>query len=417
MSPALFRPYKPLLVAAVMVSLSLSRGPGTGGTGVAGAENLHCMFFGFPDLEYDGRDRTEPLTDRTFNKTIRAANAKSVVFFTDTEADDDEFDQYECFMQLSAQIMEKRGYKFFTVNTTQNAKLRKQEDVERGEDTIHVYKDKNQIEYFGVRDPDTFVSWLMDVPDEDLTIISDKEDRRDFEEMANTHTRLIGYFEPGSDALEEFEEAAEEFMGEVEFFAVVSKKWAKRFGLENVGEVHMYRPYEKKPIKLPKNVDTEEEFEAWVDKHKDPIMQKLSKQNYFNVWKDPEEDEFLILAFADDEEPEGRALIDLLVDLTNDNTDHAGKLEIVVIDPTEFPLMVDTWEEMFGVEIEGGPIIGYVDISEREGIWFDMDQLNLKDPQEYDEENEEVLQRWIDQILNGQISLDVSFKRLPDLLK
>ena len=36
-------------------------------------------------------------------------------------------------------------------------------EVDKGEDTIHVYKDGYQIEYHGVRDPETFVSWLMDV--------------------------------------------------------------------------------------------------------------------------------------------------------------------------------------------------------------------------------------------------------------
>lgn len=41
--------------------------------------------------------------------------------------------------------------------------LRKILDVEKGEDTIHIYKDGYKIEYFGVRDPETFVSWLMDV--------------------------------------------------------------------------------------------------------------------------------------------------------------------------------------------------------------------------------------------------------------
>lgn len=87
-------------------------------------------------------------------------------------------------LQLSAQVMNKRGYSFYTVNTTKEARLRIQEskmkikkssstfsqmqlrtisDVEKGEDTIHVYKDGYKIEYFGVRDPETFVSWLMDV--------------------------------------------------------------------------------------------------------------------------------------------------------------------------------------------------------------------------------------------------------------
>ncbi len=58
------------------------------------------MFMGYPELEYDGEDRTEPLTDRNFNKTVFSDGAKSIVFFNDVEADDDEFDQYECFLQV-----------------------------------------------------------------------------------------------------------------------------------------------------------------------------------------------------------------------------------------------------------------------------------------------------------------------------
>jgi hypothetical protein len=44
----------------------------------------------------------------------------------------------------------------------------------------------------------------------------------EFEEIEDEAVRIIGYFEPGSPALKEFEEAAEDFMGEIEFFAVVT---------------------------------------------------------------------------------------------------------------------------------------------------------------------------------------------------
>lgn len=72
----------------------------------------------------------------------------------------------------------------------------------------------------------------------------------------------------------------------------------------------------------------------------------------------------------------------------------------------EFPLMVDVWEEMFGIDIEESPQIGLVDISEKEGIWFDMSQLNLDDPKKHSENNLEALQTWVDQIMAGTISLD-----------
>jgi hypothetical protein len=47
--------------------------------------------------------------------------------------------------------MTKRGYNFYTVNTTKETRLRNQEEVDKGEDTIHVYKDGYKIEYNGIR--------------------------------------------------------------------------------------------------------------------------------------------------------------------------------------------------------------------------------------------------------------------------
>jgi hypothetical protein len=382
------------------------------------------MFLGYPDLEYDGKDRTEPLGDKNFNKTVFADGAKSVVFFNDIELDDNEYDQFECFLQLSAQIMEKRGYKFFTVNTTKEAKLMDQEDVEEDEDTIHVYEDGYQIEYHGVRDPQTFISWVMDIPDEPLTIINDKDDKKEFEELEEDCVRVIGYFEPGSDALEEFEEAAEEFMGEIEFFAVVDSHWAKKMGLDTVGEVHLYRPFEKEPIEAPLDADTEDEFEDWIEDHMEPVLVKLQPTNFYRVWvdgdadydedddddddddDDSDDDEKMVLIFADEEEREGEAVLKLIKNLARENTEHAGTLEMVIIDPDEWPLMVDYWEELFDIEIEEGPQIGLVDISEKDGIFFDMNQLNLNEPKKHKESNLEVLQAWLDQVMDGSITID-----------
>ncbi|KAI6214690.1 Calsequestrin [Aphelenchoides besseyi] len=368
--------------------------------------DLECMFLGYPDLEYDGYDRTEVLSEKIFNRTVFAEDAKSVVFFNDVEDDDSEFDQYECFLQLSAQVMTKRGYNFYTVNTTKETKLRIQEEVEKGEDTIHVYKDGYKIEYNGVRDPETFVSWLMDIPDDPVTIINDNFDLEEFEDLEDEAVRIIGYFEPGSLALKEYEEAAEDFMGEIEFFAVVTSYWARKLGLKRVGEVQLYHPFEDDPIYAPLSVDTEDEFEDWVEKHREPVMQKLSLQNYFNVWRDSDDDEHMILAFCDEETREGRAMYKLLRKIADENSEHAGTLEIVLIDPDEFPLMVDVWEGMFGIDIEEGPQIGLVDIADKDSIWFDMSQLNLDDPKKHSDSNFEVIQSWIDQILNGSIDLD-----------
>ncbi|VDO26461.1 unnamed protein product [Heligmosomoides polygyrus] len=129
-------------------------------------------------------------------------------------------------------------------------------EVDKGEDTIHVYKDGFKIEYNGVRDPETFVGWMMDIPDDPVTIINDEHDLEEFEDLDDEVVRIIGYFEPGSAALKEFEEAAEDFMGEIEFFAVVTSKWARKLGLKRIGEVQMLRPFEEDPLFAPSSADT-----------------------------------------------------------------------------------------------------------------------------------------------------------------
>jgi len=246
----------------------------------------------------------------------------------------------------------------------------------------------------------------MDIPDDPVTIINDNFDLEEFEDLEDEAVRIIGYFEPGSPALKEFEEAAEDFMGEIEFFAVVTSYWARKLGLKRVGEVQLFHPFEDDPIYAPLSVDTEDEFEDWVEKHREPVMQKLSLENYFNVWRDSDDDEKQIIAFCDEETREGRAMYKLLRKIADENSEHAGTLEIVLIDPDEFPLMVDVWEGMFGIDIEEGPQIGLVDISDKDSLWFDMSQLNLDDPKKHSDSNFEALQTWIDQIMAGNIDLD-----------
>ncbi|KHJ44846.1 hypothetical protein D918_05100 [Trichuris suis] len=95
---------------------------------VASVAAIKCTIFGFPGLKYDGVDRTTELNDRNFNKTVHGAkNVIPVVFFSDVEADDDDLEQYECFLQITAQVIERRGYNVYTVNTTKEVRLRKQE--------------------------------------------------------------------------------------------------------------------------------------------------------------------------------------------------------------------------------------------------------------------------------------------------
>ncbi|VDK63376.1 unnamed protein product [Gongylonema pulchrum] len=86
-----------LAFAALLLLLCVLR---LGETANAKTLDINCMFLGYPELEYDGFDRTEVLTEKNFNKTVFANDAKTVVFFNDVEEDDPEWDQYECFLQV-----------------------------------------------------------------------------------------------------------------------------------------------------------------------------------------------------------------------------------------------------------------------------------------------------------------------------
>lgn len=56
--------------------------------------------------------------------------------------------------------------------------------------------------------------------------------------------------------------------------------------------------------------------------------------------KDREEDEKLIVAFCDEESREGRAMFKLLRKIADENSEHAGTLEISLIDPGTIRLSI-----------------------------------------------------------------------------
>lgn len=55
--------------------------------------------------------------------------------------------------------------------------------------------------------------------------------------------------------------------------------------------------------------------------------------SFYMYQKDAEEDEKLVVAFCDEETRSGRTMFHLLEKLADENSEHAGTLEIVLIDP------------------------------------------------------------------------------------
>lgn len=61
----------------------------------------------------------------------------------------------------------------------------------------------------------------------------------------------------------------------------------------------------------------------------------------------------------------GEEMMELLRELVDENAEeHSDEMRIILIDPDEHPLMLNVWEDMFGIDIEEGPQIGLVDLDE-----------------------------------------------------
>ena len=143
-----------------------------------------------------------------------------------------------------------------------------------------------------------------------------------------------------------------------------------------------------------------DEFEDWVDENKEPFMEKLTMLNYFDVWVSWLSNHDLVArnqpSYQLNNPPftarrrrrrrfdrgvcrrgnrRGRGNVWIAEGIGRKQWGtrrksqgwflyFSKKFQIILIDPDEHPLMLDLWEDMFGIDIEHGPQIGLVDISD-----------------------------------------------------
>uniref|UniRef100_A0AAX7TYC0 Calsequestrin n=1 Tax=Astatotilapia calliptera TaxID=8154 RepID=A0AAX7TYC0_ASTCA len=392
--------------------------------------------------QYDGKDRVLDINDKNYKKALKQ-HSMLCLFYHEPIADSKELQKQhqmtELVLELVAQVMEEKDIGFGMVDSHKDAKIAKKLGLEE-EGSMYVFKADRVIEFDGLLSANTLAEFLLDLLEEPVEIIGNALELRAFDRMEED-IRLIGYFKSEeSEHYEAFKEAAEQFQPYIKFFATFEKSVAKELSLK-LNEVDFYEPFMEEPVSIPGKPHSEEELVEFITEHRRPTLRKLRAENMFETWEDDIEG-IHIVAFAEEEDPDGYEFLEILKEVARDNT-HLPELSIVWIDPDDFPLvrrkrsrqimkkrketnthakgkpenvdycqtscsfsfcpadsvqLIPYWEKTFKVDLFR-PQIGVVNVTDADSVWLEMDD-------EEDLPTAEELEDWIEDVLSGKVNTE-----------
>ncbi|NXV88188.1 CASQ2 protein, partial [Calonectris borealis] len=346
---------------------------------------------------YDGKDRVIDLNEKNYKQALKKYDMLCLLFHEPVSSDkvsQKQFQMTEMVLELAAQVLEPRSIGFGMVDSKKDAKLAKKLGlVEEG--SLYVFKEERLIEFDGELATDVLVEFLLDLLEDPVEILNSKLELQAFDQI-DEEIKLIGYFKgEDSEHYKAFEEAAEHFQPYIKFFATFDKGVAKKLGLK-MNEVDFYEPFMDEPVHIPDKPYTEEELVEFVKEHKRATLRKLRPEDMFETWEDDMEG-IHIVAFAEEDDPDGFEFLEILKQVARDNTDNPD-LSIVWIDPDDFPLLITYWEKTFKIDLFR-PQIGVVNVTDADSIWMEIrDDDDLPTAEE--------LEDWIEDVLSGKINTE-----------
>ncbi|XP_018583912.1 calsequestrin-2 [Scleropages formosus] len=346
---------------------------------------------------FDGKDRVIDISEKNYKKALKKYDMLCLLYHEPLGTDKELQKQHqmnELVLELTAQVLEDRDIGFGMVDSHKDAKVAKKLGLEE-EGSIYVFKDERVIEFDGEFAADTLVEFLLDLLEDPVEHISNSIELRAFDNMEED-IRLIGYFKNmESEHFIAFQEAAEHFQPYIKFFATFEKAVAKQLTLK-MNEVDFYEPFMEEPVTIPGKPLSEEAIVDYVNKHRRPTLRKLRAEDMFETWED-DMDGIHIVAFAEEEDPDGYEFFEILKEVARDNTNNPD-LSIVWIDPDDFPLLITYWEKTFKVDLFK-PQIGVVNVTDADSIWLEM-------PDDEDLPTAEELEDWIEDVLSGKVNTE-----------
>uniref|UniRef100_A0A3Q4AMW8 Calsequestrin n=1 Tax=Mola mola TaxID=94237 RepID=A0A3Q4AMW8_MOLML len=348
----------------------------------------------FPN--FDGKDRVLDINERNYKKALKRYDLLCLFYHAPLPANkglQKWFQMTELVLELTAQVLENKDIGFGMVDSQKDAKVAKKLGLaEVG--SLYVFKDDRVIEFDGELSSDTLVEFLLDVLEDPVEMINNAMELRAFERMEED-IRLIGYFKGEDSYFKAFQEASERFQPYIKFFATFDKSVAKHLSLK-MNEVNFYEPFMEEPAVLPGRPLSEMDIVEFVNQHRRATLRKLRAENMFETWED-DMDGIHIVAFAEEEDPDGYEFLEILKDVARDNTNNP-ELSIVWIDPDDFPLLTTYWEKTFKLDLFR-PQIGVVNVTDADSVWLDMsDDEDLPTAEE--------LEDWIEDVLSGRVNTE-----------
>uniref|UniRef100_A0AAY4BLF5 Calsequestrin n=1 Tax=Denticeps clupeoides TaxID=299321 RepID=A0AAY4BLF5_9TELE len=341
---------------------------------------------------YDGKDRVLDINEKNYKKALKKHDMLCLLYHPPSPAGKDQQKQFqmtELVLELSAQVLEEKDIGFGMVDSQKDVKVAKKLGLTE-EGSVYVFKNDNVIEFDGLLSAEIMVEFLLDLLEDPVEMIGNALELRAFDRMEED-IRLIGYFKSQeSEHYLAFQEAAEQFQPYIKFFATFDKV-AKELTLK-MNEVDFYEPFMEEPITIPDRPNSEEELVSFITEHRRPTLRKLRAKDMFETWED-DMDGVHIVAFAEEEDPDGYEFLEILKEVARDNTENPD-LSIVWIDPDDFPLMIPYWEKTFKVDLFR-PQIGVVNVTDADSVWLEMDD-------DEDLPSAEELEDWIEDVLSGK---------------
>ncbi|XP_075950713.1 calsequestrin-2-like [Anarhichas minor] len=362
---------------------------------------LHLVLFcsaeeGLEFPNFDGRDRVLDVSERNYKKALKRYDLLCLFYHEPLPASkglQKRFQMTELVLELTAQVLENKDIGFGMVDSQKDAKVAKKLGLEEV-GSLYVFKGDRVIEFDGELSADTLVEFLLDVLEDPVEMLNNAMELRAFERMEED-IRLIGYFKGEDSHYKAFQEASERFQPYIKFFATFNKSVAKHLSLK-MNEVNFYEPFMEEPAILPGRPLSEMDIVEFVNQHRRATLRKLRAENMFETWED-DMDGIHIVAFAEEEDPDGYEFLEILKDVARDNTNNP-ELSIVWIDPDDFPLLTTYWEKTFKVDLFR-PQIGVVNVTDADSVWLDMsNDEDLPTPEE--------LEDWIEDVLSGRVNTE-----------
>ncbi|XP_070711802.1 calsequestrin-2-like [Pempheris klunzingeri] len=362
---------------------------------------LHLVFLcsaeeGLEFPNFDGKDRVLDINERNYKKALKRYDLLCLFYHEPLPANkglQKRFQMTELVLELTAQVLENKDIGFGMVDSQKDAKVAKKLGLEEV-GSLYVFKDDRVIEFDGELSADTLVEFLLDVLEDPVEMINNAMELRAFERMEED-IRLIGYFKGEDSYYKAFQEASERFQPYIKFFATFDKSVAKHLSLK-MNEVNFYEPFMEEPAILPGRPLSEMDIVEFVNQHRRATLRKLRAENMFETWED-DMDGIHIVAFAEEEDPDGYEFLEILKDVARDNTNNP-ELSIVWIDPDDFPLLTTYWEKTFKLDLFR-PQIGVVNVTDADSVWLDMsNDEDLPTPEE--------LEDWIEDVLSGRVNTE-----------